>query len=689
MKTIFNYSLSTLCLVMLALSCQKAQEVIVPEENPNLVTLSCAFPTLEDQNGTKVMLSAAGKTAWEADVDQIVFQGCPKTPKPEEASIAPIVHTFTSAELSNPEVASFSVDLSSLRPDSDDGGLNHDYNVAYPASIWSSYSSSHMYGRSSFSNTNKMLMAGYVDGSNIVLHHVTAAITFKIAGTAGDYDSYTFEGNGDNAIVGYSKLVVEVNKPKVTSYRKKYKTSSSGTSNPLTVISGDLVSDGSTVNTIFLPVNTKRSGDGSETPYTYDGENENEANVTYLPNGFTIKLLKGGAIKKYITSTKPLTIRPGHMINLGEIPSAAMHDYVNPKRDNTIGVDVKTATDLSSSATSNCYIVDGSVAANAGASFKFKAAKGKGGAVLSNIGGDDDKDVVVLWSTKNVADAPTANEIISAVDYDIQEGKDAYIVFKMPNPIVPGNAIIAAKDSDGNILWSWHIWVPKEAIAYSTYGDKTSSKLMMSRNLGALVDTPADGSVVDVTSFGLLYQWGRKDPFVGAQATGVTNFAGVSGTAKTTKGEKMTVAQTIQNPTVFGNTSESLRDWNSSPDNSLWGASGSSKSIYDPCPVGYRVPTRDLLQAFVGGIVWTASVTSFYVKADDISDYGFPITNHIYSKYGNLYGYEDGPLSYLWTSYRSSDTDGTAYAMRIKKDGTVSLSSSAKANAASVRCVAE
>ena len=98
-----------------------------------------------------------------------------------------------------------------------------------------------------------------------------------------------------------------------------------------------------------------------------------------------------------------------------------------------------------------------------------------------------------------------------------------------------------------------------------------------------------------------------------------------------------------------------------------------------------RMKNFQILQVAAG----KQNAGSFYVKADDISDYGFPITNHIYSKYGNLYGYEDGPLSYLWTSYRSSDTDGTAYAMRIKKDGTVSLSSSAKANAASVRCVAE
>ena len=716
MKTIFNYSLSTLCLVMLALSCQKAQEVIVPEENPNLVTLSCAFPTLEDQNGTKVTLSAAGKTAWEADVDQIVFQGCPKTPKPEEASIAPIVHTFTSAELSNPEVASFSVDLSSLRPDSDDEALNHDYNVAYPASIWSSYSSSHMYGRSSFSNTNKMLMAGYVDGSNIVLHHVTAAITFKIAGTAGDYDSYTFEGNGDNAIVGYSKLVVEVNKPKVTSYRKKYKTSSSGTSNPLTVISGDLVSDGTTGNTIFLPVNTKRSGDGSETPYTYDGENENGANVTYLPNGFTIKLLKGGVVKKYITSTKPLTISPGHMINLGEIPSAAMHDYeaaVHNSSVTPVPAD-NGAYDLSKTASANCYIISGEKETpatdegnyvNAGSIYKFKAYKGKSSSHVGTI-----QSVGVLWETYNNSTAVTKNTVIAAADYDKQAGNEYYeIVFQLPEQAKfhRGNAVIAAYDGPydegkptGNILWSWHIWIPNNDVVSGNVTDATvfGSKPIMDRNLGAIVAAPADAAAT-VESYGLLYQWGRKDPFPGNKGVTEKGAASVSGTAMTAQSGTMTVEATIKNPTVFARSLDE-KDWaaDTDHDNNLWSA---TKTIYDPCPPGYIVPTRNTSVHYWGSIKFNELPAS-----DNFADNGatyysyvigtstpvvFPYAGYIQMEWGDHY--KPGLRTYVWSSYASSYGGNVdkAYIVYARTEATAEYRRTEKGKClgASVRCVVE
>lgn len=661
-------------------SCQKTNEIVVPKAESDIHTLRVAFPSLSKPDGTKVSLATSGKTQWEVGDKMVIFG------RPSSSETSRVVHEIVGDDITNPEEAEFEVDLSGLEAETD--SRYHAYNVAFPYTDGQQYyySKGDNYGRIRFQETNQLLMSGYVnDGLNsIVLNHLTAAITFSVSG---DYDSYVFSGGGESEVVGYSNFIVEVRKNgSEGKYRQKYK--DGGTSGPLTEITGSVNGNGTAVNYVFLPVNAERSGSSPE--YTYDTESTRYANVVYLPNGFTIKLIKGGVIKKYITSTAPLTISPGHMINLGELPAAYLHDYVNPKRENTIGVDVSNATDLSASATSNCYIVDGSDLDNAGKSFKFKAARGKGGIVLNTIGGDDDKDVVILWSTKNVAAAPSANEIISAVDYDIdQDGEDAYIVFKMPNPIVPGNAIIAAKNANGEILWSWHIWVPKDAISYITYGNKTSSKLMMSRNLGALVDTPADGSAVDVTSLGLLYQWGRKDPFVGVQSLGSKSFAGVSGTAKTNNGGKMSIAQTVAYPTVFGNTSDDLRDWNSTPDNLLWGANGSTKTQYDPCPVGYRVPTRDLLSAFISAVTWTSSMANYYVKADDITGYGFPITNHMYSKYGNMYEYDEAPLTYLWTSYRNSDSDGSAYVLRIKKNGEVSLSSASKANAASVRCVAE
>lgn len=719
MKNIFNYSMTALCLAMLAVSCQKNPELTAPkekttEEKSNLVTLTCAFPTLDNENGTKVTLADDGKTAWEADVDQIVFQGFPRDAG--NNYITPITHTFTSAELANPEVASFSVDLSSLRPDSEDGTLNHDYNVAYPASIWSSYSSSHMYGRSSFSNTNKMLMAGYVDGSRIVLHHMTAAIVFTVAGDI--YDSYTFEGNGDDAIVGYSKLVVETNKPNVTSYRKKYLTSSSGTSGPLTKISGNLVSDGSTINTIFLPVNTKRSG--SSEPYEYDGVNENEANYIHLPNGFTIKLLQGGVIKKYITSDVPLDIQPGHMINLGEIPIAAFHDFVASAHNSTVSPVPADGSDknLSKTASANCYIVSGEKETpatdtgdyvNAGNIYKFRAYKGKSSTDVGTI-----QSVGILWETYNNATTPTKNTVIAAVDYDKQAEKEYYdIVFQMPAQanFHRGNAVIAAYDGPydgegkptGNIVWSWHIWVPNNNVVSGNVTDATifGSKPIMDRNLGAIVPAPADAAAT-VESYGLLYQWGRKDPFPGNKGVTTNGAAAVSGVAMTSQDGTLTIDASIKNPTVFARSAEG-KDWvtPSENDNTLW---NTTKTIYDPCPPGYIVPTRNTSVHY-----WSGTALNSLDASDHFADNGatyysyvigtgtlvvFPYAGYIQMGYGDQY--KAGNRAYVWSSYASSYNDNVdiAYLMYTARDGdsdgpTYQRKERGKCLGASVRCVAE
>lgn len=74
-----------------------------------------------------------------------------------------------------------------------------------------------------------------------------------------------------------------------------------------------------------------------------------------------------------------------------------------------------------------------------------------------------------------------------------------------PDVYKKGNAVVAAKDASGVILWSWHIWLtdqPNEEVY------KNDAGVMMDRNLGAL--SVQKGSVL---SLGLLYQYGRKDPF--------------------------------------------------------------------------------------------------------------------------------------------------------------------------------
>ncbi|RHO73808.1 hypothetical protein DW083_04675 [Parabacteroides sp. AF48-14] len=81
-----------------------------------------------------------------------------------------------------------------------------------------------------------------------------------------------------------------------------------------------------------------------------------------------------------------------------------------------------------------------------------------------------------------------------------------------------GNALIGAFNQNNECIWSWHIWVVPEfdggngLVNVRTENWKGNSKeyTFIDRYLGALSSKPGDDAL------GLLYQWGRKDPFIGA-----------------------------------------------------------------------------------------------------------------------------------------------------------------------------
>lgn len=272
---------------------------------------------------------------------------------------------------------------------------------------------------------------------------------------------------------------------------------------------------------------------------------------------------------------------------------------------------IKKATNLGATETANCYVI------TAPGNYKIPGVQGNSATNVGTIAG-----VELLWETFNNETTPEVNSIIAAVDYDEIE---QYVYFKTPAVLQSGNALIAAKDASDNILWSWHIWVPSTAL--TDVGDlKVSSKYFMDRNLGALVATEAKDSEVDVQSLGMLYQWGRKDPFGGARALNSTSRAKAAGTVfgdpNRTSETSFDLAASYANPTMFANYDgwlDGVEEWNP----------GGNKSINDPCPPGYKVPdysSSDVLWGDVGSATgFSASATYGWWK---IGKHVFPLAGY-------------------------------------------------------------
>ena len=284
--------------------------------------------------------------------------------------------------------------------------------------------------------------------------------------------------------------------------------------------------------------------------------------------------------------------------------------------------DITNATDISVNGTANCYIVS-----EAGTYF-IPAVKGNGTASVGVVSSVD-----VLWETYGTSTTPTRGNLIQGARYS--NGK---IYFKTNDVFREGNALIAAKNSAGIILWSWHIWMtdqPKEQVYYRNAGT------VMDRNLGATSATPGD-----VGALGLMYQWGRKDPFMGSSSISSTVEAKSTITFPTplaSTSSTGTVDYTTKNPTtlIYG---PSTNNWMYVTDKTLW---ANDKTIYDPCPAGWKIPE--------GG------ENGFWCKAYG----GYQITTNPFDKVNkgvNLSGYvgSDATIWYPATGYYGK-ADGDFY----------------------------
>ena len=283
------------------------------------------------------------------------------------------------------------------------------------------------------------------------------------------------------------------------------------------------------------------------------------------------------------------------------------------------GIDLSLYTDLSAEGTANCYLVQGA------GNYKFKAAQGNSNWTVGNV-----KKTEVLWETFGTDVMPNVGDLIASVGY-----QNGYIYFSTPAEFKNGNASIAVRNSKDVILWSWHIWCAEEGWIDHVYANNAGT--MMDRNLGATSATPGD-----IGAFGLLYQWGRKDPFMGSCATSGTTFAASTGT--------WTIDGTITSSMVIveANPMTFFKYWgysNTSNTMNYWCISESKKSMYDPCPVGYFVPYKNFFET--ADTKFVNSQKGFeIVLSDEITTF-YPATG--YNHDGSLKNV--GSRSYMWTRY--------------------------------------
>ena len=250
------------------------------------------------------------------------------------------------------------------------------------------------------------------------------------------------------------------------------------------------------------------------------------------------------------------------------------------------GISVEDYTDLSAGGTANSYII------SAPGSYRINAlVKGNGRSDLAGISKTTAANTIskaeLLWATYGNLTTPAANAFIKRIFY-----KDGYVCFETNPTFSEGNAAVCIKDGSGNILWSWHLWFEEDDLEAMAQ-QYPAGVVFMDRNLGATANAYANGS--DTYDFGLMYQWGRKDPFLNKGRSRDQNSMPNPpyypyGLSNYLLNGEMSVDLSIKSPTYYA--MQGISEWYPSSQegkNYLW---SSNKTIFDPCPPGWKVPAQ-------------------------------------------------------------------------------------------------
>ena len=293
-------------------------------------------------------------------------------------------------------------------------------------------------------------------------------------------------------------------------------------------------------------------------------------------------------------------------------------------------------------------------------------------------------------------------------------GGEGFLDFEVKaSDIQSGNAVVAVKKG-GTTVWSWHLWfAPKDAldkIKVTNHQHKDyyftkealgwkpiqwrSSTYTSARTVKVkVVQTIKNGGVAQETVINItqnpgsvkqgattLYQFGRKDAFPGVDASDLAANSHFTQNA----GDNMTIMNNIQNPDKFYIYGSSMYTnygyynlW--SADNTVTGGNNTGndnpvvKTVYDPCPVGFKMPANNAFTGFTANGLNNGTINvdgttdgqtfqnnfghNFWTSSSKTATINFPASGLRNDSDGSLINVGDG--GYYWSAVPYSERSGS------------------------------
>lgn len=296
---------------------------------------------------------------------------------------------------------------------------------------------------------------------------------------------------------------------------------------------------------------------------------------------------------------------------------------------------VETYTDLAVPSTSNSYIV------NAPGNYTFDidiAGNGETPYGGFTAGITNPKDLIEegksygfdwLWasgltfdnvkaSNPSLSDVEVVETIVNNVEISGETGRVSIGLATGTTETLSGNIILALYESNNNgsgvgeIVWTWHIWLGQPEVHHlkfpatsDGYQFTNENWYMMDRNIGA-----ESAELGNPRSTGLYYQRGRKEPLISfGNREGSTDWTSnqiptYRNTDKFGDIAKWEAGRTYEDVTTpikypmsliedidYSGSSDYYYAWNAASEVSDVSIANDTKSMFDPCPPGYRLPT--------------------------------------------------------------------------------------------------